>query len=263
MKLLISMVTLSFGLMTPAHAADVNVVEIMQKNHAVNKMVDSAADATITLTNEAGQERTRKTFTVTKLQANGEDNMRMTRIEAPADVKGTVTLAIEHSVGDDDIWVYLPALKKVRRLISSNKKDSFIGTDFSYGDVIGHKVAEWNYKMLPEESIDGAQCYVIEATPSSDEVRNNSGYSKRLIWMQKDNFFAIKSDLWDEAGEPVKAFHMTNLRELDPERHKWDAMVLEAKNLQTGHRTVIKFGDYKANQNVGDEYFTTRHMEQE
>ena len=263
MKLLIGISTVLFGFMPFAQAAEINLTEIVQKSLAVNKVLDSTSDATFTLINKTGQERVRKTFGVSKLQANGEDNMRMTRFMAPADVKGTVSLLIEHSAGDDDIWIYLPALKKVRRLVSSNKKDSFVGTDFSYGDVIGHKVNEWNYKLLREEEADGAPCYVIEATPKSDAVRNNSGYAKRVTWIRKDNFFAIKGDLWDEAGEPVKTFHMTELQEVDTARHKWQAMQLESNNLQTGHQTVIKFENFKVNQKVRDEFFTTRYMEKE
>jgi len=263
MNLRIVLAAALFSALPLAHAAEPNLADIVKKSLSVNKMVDSTSDATFTLINKTGQERVRKTFGVSKLEPNGEDNMRMTRFMAPADVKGTVSLLIEHSAGEDDMWIYLPALKKVRRLVSSNKKDSFVGTDFSYGDVIGHKVTEWDYKLLREEQADGADCYVIEATPKSNEVRDNSGYSRRVLWIRKDNFFAIKGDLWDEAGEPVKKFHMTDLHEVDPARHKWQAMRLESENLQTGHKTVIAFENFKVNQKVRDDFFTTRYMEKE
>lgn len=266
MKRLISIAAVVLGtvsLPAIAHATEINLNDIMQKSLTVNKVLDSTYDATFTLINKTGQERVRKTFGVTKLQANGEDDMRMTRFMAPADIKGTVSLLIEDSAGDDNIWIYLPALKKVRRLVSSNKKDSFVGTDFSYGDVIGHKASEWNYKLLREEIADGVPCYVIEAMPKNDGVRNSSGYAKRVIWVRKDNFFAIKGDLWDEDGQPVKTSHMTELQEVDPARHKWQAMRLESKNLQTGHQTVIRFEKFKVNQKVRDEFFTTRYMEKE
>lgn len=263
MKLLACFSAVLLGAMTLAQAAEINLTEVMQKSLAANKVLDSVSDATFTMTNKTGQERVRKTIGVTKLQANGEDNMRMTRFVEPADIKGTVSLLIEHSAGEDDMWIYLPALKKVRRLVSGNKKDSFVGTDFSYGDVIGHKVSDWNYKLLREEITDGAACYVIEAIPKSDEVRSSSGYGKRVIWVRKDNFFAIKGDLWDEAGQPLKAFHLTELQEVDATRRKWQAMRLEARNLQSGHQTVIRFENFKANQKVRDEFFTTRYMEKE
>ena len=121
-------------------------------------------------------------------EANGFDNKRMTRFLEPADVKGTVSLLVEHSDKDDDIWIFLPSVKKVRRLISSNKKDSFVGTDFSYGDVIGHKVKEWTHNLLKEEDADGKPCYVIESLPKDSTIKANTGYSKRVTWIQKDNF---------------------------------------------------------------------------
>jgi predicted RND superfamily exporter protein/outer membrane lipoprotein-sorting protein len=242
-------------------AAEPTALDIMQKNFVVNKVVDSVSDATFTLVNSSGQERVRKTFGTTKLQGDGIDNMRMTRFLSPADIKDTVSLLIEHGDRDDDIWVYLPALHKVRRMAASNKKDSFVGTDFSYGDVIGHKVGEWNHALVGEETVDGQPCYVIESTPKNDEVRDSSGYSRRKGWIRKDNFVSIKAEFWDESGQLLKTSAFTDVREVDPARHKWQAMRLQADNVQSGHRTIIQYGEFKVNQHVKDDYFTTRYME--
>ncbi len=244
-------------------AAEPSALEIAERNYMVSKVMDSTSDATFTLINKSGQERVRKTFGTSKLQANGIDNMRMTRFLTPSDVKGTVSLLVENSAKDDDIWIYLPALKKVRRLVSSNKKDSFVGTDFSYGDVIGHKPSEWNHKVLKEESCDGKPCWVTESTPKTEEVKNNSGYSKRVAWVLKDNFTAVKTDLYDESGQLKIVAKFDDIQLVDKERNKWQAMRLEAENKQTGHKTVIKFDNFKANQNVKDEFFTTRYMERD
>lgn len=245
------------------HAEEVDVSAIVERNFIVSKVVDSMSDATFTLINKSGQERVRKVFGTTKLAENGVDNMRMTRYLSPPDVKGTVSLLIEHSTKDDDIWIYLPALKKVRRLVSSNKKDSFVGTDFSYADVIGYKVAEWNYRLLREETIDGKPCYVIEALPKSETVKLNTGYSKRVSWIRKDNDVTVKSEIWDEAGQPLKTMLFDDIQLVDPQRNKWQPMRLEARNVQTGHRTVVKFENFRVNQKVKDEFFTTRYMERE
>jgi len=152
--------------------------EIMRRNFMVGKVVDSVSDARFTLVNKLGQRRERRTtFSTTKLQANGVDNRRMVEFLAPPDVKGTAILLVERSDADDDIWIYLPALKKVRRLVASNKKDSFAGTDFSYGDVIGHKVDEWHHTLRGEETLDGVACFVIESTPRSEAVGSATGYA--------------------------------------------------------------------------------------
>jgi outer membrane lipoprotein-sorting protein len=189
--------------------------------------------------------------------------MRMTRFLSPPDVKGTVTLLIENGDKDDDIWVYLPALKKVRRLVSSNKKDSFVGTDFSYGDVIGHKVEEWNHTLLKEEEADGHSCYVIESTPKSDAIKESSGYVKRVGWIRKDNFVTIKGEFWDQGGQPLKTVKASDVQLVDKERGRWQPMRLEATNTQTGHKTVIQFEGFTVKPDIEDEFFTTRYMEQE
>ena len=259
---------LAFGLGTSlipseSRAADPTALEIAEKNFMVSKVMDSTSDATFTLINKNGQERVRKTFGTSKLQANGVDNMRMTRFLTPSDVKGTVSLLVENTGKDDDIWIYLPALKKVRRLVSSNKKDSFVGTDFSYGDVIGHKPSEWNHKILKEESCDGKPCWVTESTPKNDDVKNNSGYAKRVTWILKENFVAVKTDLFDESEQLKISGKFSDIQLVDKERNKWQPMRLEAENKQNGHKTVIQFQNFKANQNVKDDFFTTRYMERD
>lgn len=247
----------------PVQAAELDLLPIMTKNFIVSKVLDSTSDATFTLINKSGQERVRKVLGATKLVENGIDNMRMTRFMSPPDIKGTVSLLIEHSDREDDIWIYLPALKKVRRLVSSNKKDSFIGTDFSYADVIGYKVEEWNYKLVSEEVINEQPCFVVESTPKTESVKSNTGYSKRVSWIRKDNKLTVKSEFWDEAGEMLKMATFSDIQLVDPKRDKWQAMRLETSNVQTGHRTVILFENFKVNQKVKAELFTTSYMERE
>ena len=235
---------------------------IMQRNLAATKVATSIADATFTLRNKGGAERIRKSFGATKLQSNGDDNMRMVRFMSPADIKGTTTLLIEHGEADDDMWVYLPALKKVRRLVSSNKKDSFVGTDFSYGDVIGHKVEEWTHRLLREEVVDGAACYVIESLPRNETVAANSGYSKRITWVRKDNFVSPRAEFWDTAGQPLKRIAASDIRPAGKEGH-WQPMITEAENLQSGHKTIVRLDRFEADAGIEASLFTTRYLETE
>ncbi len=246
-----------------ARAADLTAVQIVERTFVVSKFKDSVGDATFRLINASGQERVRESLGYSKLRTNGVDNMRFTRFTAPPDIKGTATLLMENSAQDDDIWIYLPALKKVRRLVASNKKDSFVGTDFSYGDVIGHKVSDWKHTLVREETVDGQPCYVVESTPANPDVQANSGYSKRISWVRKDNFVTVKGESYDEGGQLLKKFSASELQQLDPALHRWQANRLESLNVQTGHRTVLEFRNTKVNQNVGDDVFTTRYMERE
>jgi outer membrane lipoprotein-sorting protein len=244
-------------------AGELGAIEIMEKNYVVSKVLDSVSNATFTLINKSGQQRVRKTFGTTKLHGSNNDTMRMTRFLSPPDIKGTVTLLIEHSDKNDDIWVYLPALKKVRRLVSSNKKNSFVGTDFSYGDILGHKVGEWNHRIVKEDVVDAKPAWVIESTPKTEQVKNDSGYSKRVGWILKDNFVTVKGKFYDVSGQLLKTTKASDVQLVDKERNKWQPMKLEAENVQTSHQTAIEFENFRANQNVRDDYFTTRYMERE
>jgi predicted RND superfamily exporter protein/outer membrane lipoprotein-sorting protein len=240
-----------------------DATEIMSRNYAVSRVLDSRSEATFTLIHKSGQERVRKTVGVTKLRPGGTDNMRLVRFLSPADVKGTATLLIEQSDTDDDMWIYLPALKKVRRLIASNKKDSFVGTDFSYGDVIGHKVEDWDHRLLRDDTVEGQPCYVIESAPRSESVKANSGYAKRRNWVRKDNAVTVREESWDQAGQLLKVMTAGEVQLVDEARGKWQPMRLEATNVQTGHRTRLQFENFRANQNIQADNFTIRYLERE
>jgi outer membrane lipoprotein-sorting protein len=176
-------------------------------------------------------------------------------------VHGTKTLLIEHSTADDDMWIYLPAMKKVRRLVASNKKDSFVGTDFSYGDVIGHKVEDWNHKTLRQEKVDGRDCYVVESTPKRSEVTDNTGYSKRISWIDTESYVAVRGEIYDQNGELLKRQTAQDVERVDPKNNRYQPMKLVSENVQTGHKTIIEFKHFKANVGVGDEVFAARSLE--
>ncbi|WP_205833186.1 outer membrane lipoprotein-sorting protein [Azohydromonas caseinilytica] len=243
-----------------AQAQTPSAADLVEKSLTATKVKDSDANATFTLTNRDGASRVRKTRGLTKLQDNGQDNMRLVRFLSPADIKGTATLLVEHAGADDDMWIYLPALGKVRRLSASNKRDSFVGTDFSYGDIIGHKTAEWRHALLREEAVDGAPAYVIESVPLNDTVKNNTGYAKRVSWVRKDNFVASRIDFWDVAGQPLKRITASDIRPVG--NGKFQAMDSVAENLQTGHRTTIHFDDFKADLGLKADLFATGRLEQ-
>jgi outer membrane lipoprotein-sorting protein len=241
--------------------ADAAAEEIMQKSLLSIKVVDSTTRSTFRLINAAGQQRVRETDGQTKLIAGTTDNRRLVNFLSPADVRGTKTLLVEHSAADDDIWIYLPAMKKVRRLVASNKKDSFVGTDFSYGDVIGHKVEDWNHKVVRQENIDGRDCYVVESTPKLPEVADNTGYSKRVSWIDKESYVALRGEIYDQSRELLKRTRAEDVRRVDPKNDRYQPMKLTAENVQTGHKTIIEFENFKANVGVGDEVFAARSLE--
>jgi outer membrane lipoprotein-sorting protein len=215
------------------------------------------------LINDKGQKRERKMATTQKLQANGVDSNLLVKFSFPTDIKGTGFLQIEHSDRDDDQWIYLPALKKSRRLVANNKKDSFVGSDFSYGDVSLPKVDLYRHALLRSETVDGHDCYVVESAPANDAVKSNNGYSKKITWVRKDSFLEAKVEYYDLAGRLLKTQLITNHKLVEPDKRRWFALNREMINRQTGHKTVLSFEKVESGVPVPDELFTTRYVERE
>ncbi|MGI4840740.1 MAG: outer membrane lipoprotein-sorting protein [Janthinobacterium lividum] len=255
-------VALLAGNTPSAKAATLSPEQVMQNSFVSTKVLDSSTDATFTLTNANGEQRVRKTEGATRLQGDGsDDNSRYVKFVSPPDIKGTATLLVEHSGADDDMWVYLPALSKVRRLSASNKRDSFVGTDFSYGDIIGHNPAQWQQRLVRMEALpDGTQAYVIESTPKTEKVGKDTGYSKMQSWVRADNFVAVKVEFADLNGQPIKRIVANQLQPVG-NHGKWQPMSSEAENLQTGHKTTIRFEHFVADQGVADQLFKPQALD--
>jgi predicted RND superfamily exporter protein len=193
---------LAFGfLASPAQAqSSADAEALMAESLKATKAYRSLAVGRFVLTNKAGQSRIRQTSSVSELKPDGVHNRRLVRFSAPADIAGTAVLTIENQGADDDIWVYLPALKKVRRLPASGKKDAFVGTDFSYGDVIGHPVAEWSHKFIRSETLEGTPVRVIESLPRDPKVVANTGYGRRITWLRANDAVPVKTEYYSPQG---------------------------------------------------------------
>lgn len=247
--------------MAAEKAGSLDAAAIMERNFQASKVTGVRVEATMVLINDRGQQRERRNTTVIALQPNGVDSKFAVRFSTPADVQGTAFLQVEHSQGDDDLWIYLPALKKSRRLVASNKKDSFVGSDFSYGDISLPMVARYRHTVTRTEPMDGVDCYVIESTPADDTVKTNSGYSRKLTWVRSDNFVEAKVEYYDLAGRLLKTQRVTKPQAVDAKAGRWFPMSRDMTNHQTGHRTTLTVLKLETNVPTPDELFTTRAIE--
>jgi hypothetical protein len=236
---------------------------IMERNFAASKVSGIRVEATMVLINDKGQQRERRNTTLIALQPNGVDSKFAVKFSTPPDIKGTAFLQVEHSEGDDDLWIYLPALKKSRRLVASNKKDSFVGSDFSYGDVSLPKVDRYHHVVQRTEQVDGVECYVVESTPGDDTTKVNSGYSRKLTWVRTDNFVEAKVEYYDLAGRLLKTQRVTKPQLIDAKGGRWFPLSREMTNHQTGHRTTLSVLKLDMNVPTPDDLFTTRYIERD
>jgi outer membrane lipoprotein-sorting protein len=255
---LITISIISLGTST-ASGQDLSARGIMKKNDRQRKAENERLELEMKLINKKGKERVRKVTQIKKTDAVGNEKS-LIRFLSPADVKGTGLLTIEHSERDDDQWLYLPALKKVRRISASNKSDNFVGTDFTYQDLKGEEFKNYNYKLLKVEKLDGYDCYVIAALPNNQKEKKESGYSKREIWIDKENFVNIQTRFYNKKEEFYKILKAGDIRLIEGE-NKWRAFHMEMENKKTNHKTILLFNKILINKGIADENFTQRYLE--
>ena len=244
-------------------ATELSARDIMEKNFYVSKVKSLKTASIMVLINDKGQQRERKNTTLLKLQANGIDSKLLVKFSTPTDIKGTGFLQVEHAEGDDDLWIYLPALKKSRRLVASNKKDSFVGSDFSYGDISLPKVDLYRHALLRSEVVDQHDSYVIESVPADETVKSNSGYSKKITWVRKDTLLEAKVEYYDISGRLLKTQLTADHKQVESNPQRWFPAYREMTNHQTGHKTILRFDKIEPGVPAPDELFTTRSIERE
>jgi Outer membrane lipoprotein-sorting protein len=245
----------------PGTALAVTADEVMQRNFFASKPLHLSKQVTMTLVNARGETRQRKISALTSLQPNGVDSNMLVRFLEPADVKGTSFLQIEHSQADDDQWIFLPALHKSRRLVSSNRKDSFIGSDFAYGDVLPPRVSLYKHKLLGEEAVEGLPCYVVESLPANDQVKTDYGYSRKVNWVAKESFHEMKTDYYDLSGQLLKTQLVRDVVLVDPQAQRWAPKYKEMVNHRTGHKTVVRADSYTTDVRITPDTYSTRSLE--
>jgi hypothetical protein len=234
--------------------------QIIERNDAMRTVNDEQVEIEMQLINKQGQKRERKVTWMTKSDAQ-RNQKGLIRFVSPADVRGTALLSIENADREDDQWLYLPALRKSRRISASNKSDSFVGSDFAYEDLGAEEIDQHEYRLLREDMLDGTPVFVVEATPI-EKHKGETGYSRREIFVRKDNAAIARIDFYDRQKELLKILRAKDIRQV-PSSKTWRAQTLEMANQKTGHSTVIVYGPFVINAGIGDDTFSIRELERE
>ncbi|MBT4087224.1 MAG: outer membrane lipoprotein-sorting protein [Deltaproteobacteria bacterium] len=214
---------------------------------------DMQSDLTMTLTNSRGQSRVRKMAQFSK--DFGKIEKKIMFFKYPADVRGTsfMTWSYDEAGRDDDQRIYLPALKKVKRISSDSKSDYFMGSDFTYDDLGDRHPAEDIHKLLREEMIEGESCYVVESTPREDEYI----YSKTVTWIIKDKWIDLKKSFYDEDGDHLKTLMVKKYENISG---FWIITHSQMNNIQKKHTTDMQLSKVKVNSGIANRQFTERMM---
>ena len=235
--------------------------QIQEKSVEATRVAGTESIAKLAIVNEKGQERIRQMAVMTKLCDNGETEKKIIRFVAPADIKGTGFLTYDYNLLNDDKWIYLPALRKTRRIISSENAKSFMGSEFSYADMTLLNIDEFNYNLLGEEPVNGIDCYKIEIVPANSVVEDNNGFSKKISYIGKGDFVLRKSVYYDLFGEEHKILKVKSIVEVDKTNHKFRLKEIEITNIQNQRKSILINEKIQFSPDIPDDYFTTRYLE--
>jgi len=244
-------------------AQDLDARTIMDRAFEATKLDGAESVSTMTIIDGKGRERIRKIAQASKLTNAGKTEKKLIRFLAPADVKGTGLLTFDHENADDDMWLFMPALRKTRRIVSSEKAKSFMGSEFSYADINPPTLDDFTFTLLGEEELDGERCWKIEMIPVDEDVADENGFSKRISWVAQSNQMNWKSIYYDLDEELLKTLTVGEVKLIDPAKKKYRAMHLEMVNHQNDRRSILHIDQIQFAPQVKESFFTTRYLERQ
>jgi len=201
---------------------------------------DTVTELSMELKNARGRVRTRQlTWKILEVSDPAEGDRSLTVFQQPRDIAGTGFLSWTHLDRADDQWLYLPALKRVKRIASANMSSAFVGSEFAYEDLLSDEVGKFEQTWIKNEPCGELKCFVVERRPRY----RNSGYSKQVIWYDQATFYPLKIEYYDRKERLRKTLEFSDYR-LHLDRF-WRAHVMRMENQQTGKITVLTFGDFK------------------
>lgn len=202
----------------------------------------------------SGKETERRLRVKTR-EVENDGDQTVAIFDAPADVKGTVFLTHTHIDTDDDQWLYLPSLKRVKRIAPNNKTAPFMGSEFSYEDLASTEVDKYTYDYVGDEDFEGKACFVLERMPKD----THSGYGKERVWVEKERYLALKIDYYSRKGEKLKTLVSNRFDQYLDEY--WKAHEMRMENHFSGKSTVLYWDEFEFRGTFHDADFNPAGME--
>jgi outer membrane lipoprotein-sorting protein len=214
---------------------------------------DSSATIKMVLIDAGGGETLRE-LGVKTLEGRGDGDKLLAIFEAPADVRGTVFLSHTHAERADDQWLYLPALKRVKRIAPANKSSPFMGSEFSYEDLASAEVEKYAYASRGDETYEGEARLLLERVAVDAE----SGYSRQLVWVDKERYVPLRVEYFDRRGDKLKTLALRDYRQYLG--RYWRAHEARMENHQSGKRTILRWDDIRFRQGLNEQDFLPASM---
>lgn len=241
----------SLGAATPEEKGLAIAMETKQRDLGWG---DMQAQLRMILRNREGEESLRE-IELRALEQEDDGDKSLNIFNSPRDVKGTAFLSYSHPLTADEQWLYLPALKRVKRIASRNKAGPFMGSEFAYEDLASFEVEKFTYRYLGDESCDGASCLIVEQYPA-DEY---SGYARRIVWLDKRTYRPCKIVFYDRNNVLLKTLSYSGYRRYSDKHWRADKMLMI--NHQTGNSTELFWLNYRFKTGLTEQDFTLNALQ--
>ncbi len=216
---------------------------------------DTKTTLKMILENRQGRQSERRLrIEVLEVADENDGDKSLVVFEVPRDIKGTALLSYSHILDPDDQWLYLPALKRVKRISSSNKSGPFMGSEFAYEDISSQELKKYNYKWLRDEPCGKFECFVLEQRP----LYKNSGYTRQVAWYDKDEYRLQRIDYYDRKGDLLKTLTFGEYKQYLGKY--WRAHDMYMVNQQTGKKTRLVYETFEFRTGLKDEDFTQNRL---
>lgn len=246
---ILALISMSFSVF----AEELTGRDIMLKVDQQSDVRTAINDTKMTLINNRGQTREREVVRYEKSYdgAGGVDQKTLIIFNYPADIRGTGLLLWSYTDPDkdDDRWLYLPALKRIRRIAGESKNDYFMGTDFTYDDMGARNIDDDNHTLLGKEVLNGEECFKIESVAK----KKDDLYSKKISWVLPEKWVIVKVEFYDKNGALLKELTVSDVHEVD---NIWTGHVLFMDNFAKSHQTKIEVRKVEYNCDISDQVFT-------
>lgn len=214
---------------------------------------DSTVNLKMVLRNKQGEESTRA-IRLKILEVEGDGDKSLTIFDSPRDVSGTAFLSFSHALTPDDQWLYLPALKRVKRIASANKSGPFMGSQFAYEDLSSFEVAKYRYKYLKDGETDGIASFLVENHPNY----THSGYTRQIVWVDKERYIPLKIEYYDRKDDLLKTLQFKKYKQYLGKFWRAQEQVME--NHQNKKTTVLMLEDYQFRTGLKDSDFQKANL---
>lgn len=246
------------GLVAMAQAAEPAAAEIARRSAAVDRI--EAWKATVEIVDAMNNQvqRRRRGDIGTRHPDGSADTQRYYRFSSPQDIRGTVLLIHEHPAAQDDIWLFLPSVGKPRRIAGSAKKNSFVGTQYTFADLTSFEHARYRHSLAGTEDCADHQCWVLESVPLDEGYARDIGYSKQRSWVQQDTYRMVRIDYYDPAGALLKTQTLGEFAQAAGDKAL--ALARTMVNHRNGQRTSIRMSNADFKPSHGDADFSAQRL---